>query len=199
MMLILASTAFAGDSAEEISRRMGAGDPVAGKEKSAKCQTCHGVDGNSETAIYPKLAGQHAAYIRKQINDFKSGARVDPVMSPMAALVASDQDLLDIAAYFASQNKMKGASLVDNAAGKARFLGFVTGCHSCHVLNGEGSRPFNGEIPVINGQHRDYLIKQLKSYKSRVRSTESNPAMSLITRYMTDKNIEDVASYVSGL
>ncbi|MBY0575186.1 MAG: cytochrome c4 [Gallionellaceae bacterium] len=198
-IMLICTLAAAGESPEEIRLRVGAGDLVAGKEKSAKCQACHGEDGNSRTDNYPKLAGQYAAYIRQQIHDFKSGARVDPVMSAMAASVESEQDLLDIAAYFASQKPMKGESSVDNKVGKARYLGFVTGCRSCHVPAGEEPAKFNPEIPVIAGQHKEYLIKQLKDYKRGTRRNESNGAMSLMTRYMTDRNIEDVASYVSGL
>lgn len=199
IMLIAASTAFAGDSEEEIKLRMGAGDPVAGKEKSTICQTCHGEDGNSAATEIPKLAGQFAAYIQKQVNDFKSGIRKDPVMSEMAVTVASDQDLLDIAAYFASQKQMKGAEPIHNMAGRARYMGSITGCRTCHGQGGKNLASINPMNPVINGQHKDYLVKQLKNYKNHTRVSESGAAMSLITGYMTEKDIEDVASYVSGL
>ena len=72
-IMLICTLAAAGESPEEIRLRVGAGDLVAGKEKSAKCQACHGEDGNSRTDNYPKLAGQYAAYIRQQIHDFKSG------------------------------------------------------------------------------------------------------------------------------
>lgn len=199
IMLIAASAAYAGDSEEEIKLRMGAGDPVAGKEKSAICQTCHGEDGNSASPEIPKLAGQFAVYIQKQVNDFKSGIRKDPVMSEMAATVASEQDLLDIAAYFASQKQMKGAEAIHNMAGRARYMGSMTGCRTCHGHSGKKPESINMLNPVINGQHKDYLVKQLKNYKNHTRSSESAAAMSLIAGYMTEKDIEDVASYVSGL
>lgn len=81
-----------------------AGDAAAGKAKSAVCGACHGPDGNSSNPLWPNLAGQHAAYLVKQLKDFKSGARKDPVMAPMAAPL-SDQDMENLAAYFTSQKQ----------------------------------------------------------------------------------------------
>lgn len=81
-----------------------AGDAAAGKAKSAVCTACHGADGNSTNPLWPKLAGQHAAYMVKQLKDFKSGARKDPVMAPMAAPL-SDTDMENLAAYYASQKQ----------------------------------------------------------------------------------------------
>jgi cytochrome c553 len=90
-MWILAATAFA------------AGDSAAGKTKAASCGACHGPDGNSTNPMWPKLAGQHSAYLIKQLKAFKSGERKDPLMSPMAAGL-SEKDMEDMAAFFAGQN-----------------------------------------------------------------------------------------------
>ena len=79
-----------------------AGDAAAGKAKSAICGACHGANGNSSNPMWPNLAGQHAPYLVKQLKDFKSGARKDPVMAPMAAPL-SGQDMENLGAYFASQ------------------------------------------------------------------------------------------------
>ena len=81
-----------------------AGDAAAGKSKAATCVACHGPNGNSTNPLWPKLAGQHAAYLEKQLKAFKSGERKDPLMSPMAASL-SPKDIEDIAAYFASQKQ----------------------------------------------------------------------------------------------
>lgn len=81
-----------------------AGDAAAGKSKSAVCGACHGPDGNSTNAMWPNLAGQKAAYLVKQLKDFKSGARKDPIMAPMAAPL-SVQDMENLAAYFTSQKQ----------------------------------------------------------------------------------------------
>ncbi len=82
---------------------LAAGDAAAGKSKSASCGACHGPDGNSTNPLWPKLAGQHAAYLVKQLKAFKSGERKDPLMSPMAAGL-SDKDMEDLSAFYASQN-----------------------------------------------------------------------------------------------
>lgn len=81
-----------------------AGDAAAGKAKSAVCTACHGADGNSTNPLWPNLAGQHAAYMVKQLKDFKSGARKDPVMAPMAAPL-SETDMENLSAYYASQKQ----------------------------------------------------------------------------------------------
>lgn len=81
-----------------------AGDSAAGAQKSAACVACHGAGGNSSNPLWPKLAGQHAAYLEKQMKDFRDGRRQDPLMAPMAAAL-SDTDIADIAAYFAGQQQ----------------------------------------------------------------------------------------------
>ena len=79
-----------------------AGDAKAGKRKAVVCSACHGIDGNSINPLWPHLAGQHAAYLTKQMKAFKSGERKDPVMAPMA-IPLSDTDIEDISAFYASQ------------------------------------------------------------------------------------------------
>ena len=84
------------------SQAWAAGDAAAGKQKAVVCSACHGLDGNSVNPIWPKLAGQHAAYLIKQLKAFKSGDRKDPIMVPMAGPL-SDADMENLAAYFSSQ------------------------------------------------------------------------------------------------
>ena len=96
--------AFAGASLVLSAGAGAAGDAAAGKAKAALCAACHGPDGNSTNPLWPNIAGQHAPYLVKQLKDFKSGARKDPVMSPMA-MPLSDQDIENVAAYFASQKQ----------------------------------------------------------------------------------------------
>lgn len=96
--------AIAGASLVVSAAAGAAGDAAAGKSKSAVCAACHGADGNSANPMWPSLAGQHAPYLVKQMKDFKSGARKDPVMAPMAKPL-SDQDIENLAAYFASQKQ----------------------------------------------------------------------------------------------
>jgi cytochrome c553 len=198
-MLLFTAATFADDIVDDIKQRSGTGDPVAGNFKSALCQICHGEDGISATPSYPNLAGQYAAYIRKQFKNFKMGSRKDPVMSEIAATETNDQDLLDISAYFASQQKMKSAKPVINMDGESQFLSDGNGCVNCHGVNGKGLVPNNSLTPVIGGQHKDYLVKQLKDFRIGDRDNEPDGIMPIIAGMMSDDDIENVARYVSGL
>jgi len=203
LLLLAVNAAYAGDSPEDIKLRIGKGDPAAGKDKSALCQGCHGEKGISEAPTFPKLAGQFANYLQKQIHDFQNEARVDPTMSGMAATVTERQDLLDITAYFASQKQMKGSGS-NNSAGKQLFLegnatSGVYGCVNCHGENGKGKSPDNPIFPVIGGQHKDYLVKQLTDFNKGDRKNDPAGMMGNIAKAMTDAEIEAVADYVSGL
>jgi cytochrome c553 len=186
------------DDLDDIQQRIGAGNPLSGKEKSAFCQGCHGEDGNSAISDFPKLAGQYATYIQKQIKDFKMGARQDPLMTDIALTLTNDQDLLDISAYFASQKQMKGAKRVITKAGQRRFQA-GNGCQTCHGVNGKGLAPDNPIAPVIGGQHKNYLIKQLIDFRRNARTNEGSGMMGMIADLMSDEQIEEIASYESGL
>ena len=197
-MLLSATAGYAGDTPYEIEQRIGTGDPVAGKTKSLICQACHGKNGDSETPDCPKLAGQYAAYIQKEIKDFQTGSRTDPIMTDIALRLTNEQDLLDISAYFASQNQMRGAMAVINKTGEERFTR-GNGCQACHGINGKGLAPNNPFAPVIGGQHKAYLIKQLRDFRSNTRTNEGTGIMGMIASQMSDEQIEAVASYESGL
>jgi cytochrome c553 len=198
LMLLSAPPGYAGDSPDDIKQRIGAGNPAAGKVKSLICQACHGEYGNPATPDCPKLAGQYAAYIQKEIKDFQNGSRADMIMTDIAAKLTNEQDLLDISAYFASQKQMKGARPVISEFGQSRFTA-GNGCQACHGVNGKGLAPGNSRAPVIGGQHKNYLVKQLKDFRSHARTNESTGIMGMIVDLMTDEEIEDVAGYESGL
>lgn len=198
VMLFSATAGYAGDSPDEIKQRIGAGDPVAGKVKSLICQACHGADGNPVTADCPKLAGQYAAYIQKEIRDFQIGSRRDPIMTEIAARLTNEQDLLDISAYFASQKQMIGDVRMFDAAGQRRFVA-GNGCQTCHGVNGKGLAPNNAHAPVIGGQHKRYLVKQLKDFRSAARNNESTGIMGMVAAMMSDEQIDEVTTYESGL
>ncbi|MEO8331461.1 MAG: c-type cytochrome [Gallionella sp.] len=203
VLLFATAAAYAGDSPEDIKQRIGKGDPVAGKDKSGLCQGCHGEDGNSAAPTFPKLAGQFANYLQKQIREFQSEARVDPTMSGMAATVTEPQDLLDITAYFASQKQMKGSD-GSSEAGKKLYLegndaSGVYGCVNCHGENGKGKSPNNAMFPLIGGQHKDYLIKQLTDFNKGDRKNDPAGMMGNIAKLMTPAEIEAVSDYLSGL
>ncbi len=202
LMVLLAPVAGAGDSAADVQARLGTGDPVAGKDKSAMCQGCHGADGNSAAPSFPKLAGQYADYISKQVVDYQKGVRQDPTMTGMAAAVASEQDLHDIAAYFASQKQMKGSGASNEAGRKLYVEGDMArgiyGCVNCHGEQGKGKAADNPLFPVIGGQHKDYLVKQLNDLKGRARSNDPAGMMADIARNMTDADIAATAEYLAS-
>lgn len=186
------------------------GDPVLGKEKAdaERCIECHGVDGNGAgrsngpEGKFAKLAGQHPDYILKQIRDFRSGARKYDQMAIMARSV-SDEDVADIAAYFASQTAMQGQGGEAHASGKDLYergdasRGIVA-CTTCHGANGKGvaGLPL---VPVIGGQEWLYLDKQLRDWRDGERRNSADGVMSNVTRKLTDKEIEELVNYLSGI
>jgi len=191
------------DSAEDIKTRSGSGNPVDGKEKSELCQGCHGKKGISLEPLIPKLAGQYAVYIGKQLRNFQSGARVHQIMAAIAETI-NDDDLADITAYFASQNKMKGDGSEGNPLGKKLFLQgdmsrMMVACVNCHGVNGKGKTPRNPVFPVLGGQHKEYLRGQLINFRGGDRANSPGGVMNIITQKMTDEEIEALADYVSRL
>ncbi len=179
-----------------------AGDAAAGKAKSATCTACHNPDGNSANPQYPKLAGQSADYLTKQLMEFKSGARVNAIMVGMVAPL-SQQDMEDLAAFYASQQIARGAA--DPAlvpAGEAVFRGGnlnsgVSACMACHGVTGAGNPA--AKFPALAGQHADYVELQLKAFRAMERANDAGQMMRQITAKMTDQDIKAVSSYVQGL
>jgi cytochrome c553 len=192
----------AGDeSAESIKLRNGPGDPVAGKEKSLLCQGCHGEEGISIEGLIPKLAGQYGKYIAKELRNYQAGTRSHQIMNAMAATI-SDEDLADIAAYFASRTKMKGSGS-DNELGKKLFQHgdisrTMVACINCHGVNGKGLTPNTSMFPVIGGQQKDYIRRQLVNFRKGDRTNSPNGIMNRITQKLTDAELEALADYVSG-
>ena len=188
-------------SAKLIKLRSGTGNPVEGREKSQLCQGCHGENGNSTEPLIPKLAGQFSNYISKQICDYQAGTRTHKIMSAVAATI-SDDDLADIAAYFASQDKMKGNGSEDNQLGKELFLhGDISktrlACVNCHGVSGKGLAPKISMFPVIGGQHKDYIRRQLVNFRDGYRTNSPNGIMNRIASSLTDTEIESLAEFVS--
>jgi OOP family OmpA-OmpF porin len=211
IMLVATTHAYAIDNPDtpsEINQRIGTGDPVIGKDKSALCQGCHGEDGNSVSGDFPKLSGQWSDYIQKQVREFQNGARYNEVMTDMAMSVDNFHDLFDIAAYFASQKQMGGTPIEDDAEKKLYLEGeklYTEGnkrtgafrCIKCHGEYGKGQPLNNNLFPVLGGQHKAYLIKQLTDFKHEVRENDRSGMMLRITTHLTDHDIEAVATYLS--
>jgi cytochrome c553 len=180
-----------------------AGDPQAGKSKSQVCAACHGADGNSTDPQFPVLAGQHASYIVKQLMDFKAAkTRSNAIMSGMVASL-SQQDMEDLAAYFAQQTRRGGYTPEQYVArGQKVFRAGdastkVPACMSCHGPGGNGN-PL-AVYPSLWGQHAQYTEKQLHDFSSGSRSNDPNGMMRDIATRMTDHEIKAVAEYLTGL
>lgn len=178
------------------------GNAAAGQAKAAACVACHGVDGNSVNPEWPSIAGQHAGYLVKQLQAFKSGARKNDLMTPMA-LPLSPQDMEDLAAHFAAQTprgleaeKSKvelGQRLYRGGNDKTQ----LPACIACHGPNGRGNPP--AQYPSLSGQHATYVAAQLNAYKKGTRTTDATKAMNEIAARLSDEEIQAVASYVQGL
>ena len=180
-----------------------AGDAAAGKTKSAVCAACHGADGNSPAnPLWPKLAGQHESYVVKQLQAFKNGERKDPTMAPMA-MPLSDEDMADLAAYFAGQNKSIGSTDADKLElGEKIYKGGladrkIAACMACHGPSGAGNPA--SVYPSVNGQHAAYVSKSLKDFRSGTRTTDPAGMMRDVVKFMSDAEIEAVSSYIQGL
>ncbi len=178
------------------------GDPAVGKTKSIPCQSCHGLDGNSPNGAWPKLAGQNATYLKKQLEDFKSGARDNAIMSPMAANL-SEEDIKNLAAYYAKQQTSKGVTpkkylkLGEKIYRAGNKETGVPACMACHGPAGNGNPA--AAWPQIAGQHSQYVENQLKAYRSGERTNDPNAMMQGVAEKMSDEEITAVANYVSGL
>jgi cytochrome c553 len=201
--LLAATSANAADSVEVIKQRIGSGNPVAGKTKSELCQGCHGEAGLSLEDLIPNLAGQYANYIAKQLRNFQTGARTHQIMSAMAQTI-NDAELMDIAAYFASQKKMQGNGKGEDPVAKNLFLKGDTSrdippCMSGHGENGKGKAPNISTYPVIGGQHKGYLRAQLTHWRSGERSNSPDGVMNKVAKSLTDAEIEALTDYLSGL
>lgn len=179
-----------------------AGNAAAGKNKSAACAACHGADGNSGAPNFPKLAGQDAQYLSKQLADFKAGVRKDPLMAGMVAGL-SKKDMDDLGAYYASQKIKPGVASGDAATlKKAERLyrggdakSGISACMSCHGPSGHGIPP---RFPAVSGQHATYTQKQLMDFKTGARSNDSE-VMTRIAFRMSEAEIKAVSEYMAGL
>lgn len=179
-----------------------AGDATAGQGKTAVCTACHNADGNSVVGTFPKLAGQGEKYLLKQLNDIKSGTRSVPEMTGMLDNL-TDQDLADIAAYFASKKVQLGQAAADQVeAGQKIWRAGVAdkglaACTACHGPNGKGID--SAAYPALSGQHAQYVESTLKKFASGERSNDPASMMRDIAAKMSEAEMKAVAQYIQGL
>ena len=197
-VVIAATCALLGSATAALA----AGDATAGRAKSATCAACHNADGNSTNPEYPKLAGQGADYLFKQLQEYQNGTRANPIMLGMAAAL-SEQDMRDLAAFYASQTITRDAADPELAPlGQAIFLGGnlssgVSACMACHGPAGAGNPA--AKFPSLAAQHAQYTETQLKAFRSMERANDAGQMMRNIAARMTDAEIKAVASYIQGL
>lgn len=186
------------------------GSVQAGAVKAAVCFACHGPNGDSVVATFPRLAGQNAVYIAEQLHLFRSGVRPNPIMDPMAQTL-SDQDIDNLAVFFAAQTPTGlEADPTLWKAGKALYLSGdpkrdVPACVACHGPLGRGN-PAAG-YPALRAQQSVYVVTQLQSYADGTRysgkhaesATPNSIIMFTIAKRMTPAQMQAVASYVQGL
>ncbi len=182
-------------------------DPAKGQQIAASvCAACHGADGNSTIPANPKLAGQHAAYLYKQLRNFKvkpgakEAERPNPVMAGFAAQL-SDEDMRNVAAFYASQT-LKPSVARDKdvvALGQKIYRGGienknVPACAGCHSPNGAG---IPDEFPMIAGQFAEYTQSQLVAFRQHLR--RNSVQMTSIASRMSDDEIKALSEYIAGL
>lgn len=190
-----------------------AGEAPAAAQKAAKpdlakgeasytavCAACHAADGNSTVTAQPKLAQQHPEYLVKQLQDFKSGKRNDPVMKGFASML-SDEDMKNIA-YWVTTKAGKAGFAKDKelvALGERIYRGGIqdrniAACAGCHSPNGAG---IPAQYPRLSGQHADYTVTQLVAFRDGKRG--NSPQMAGVAAKMNDREIKAVADYIAGL
>jgi cytochrome c553 len=183
MWLAVLATSIASVNAQSIS---------AGERKYGVCARCHGINGRSIKVNYPILAGQAAPYILLQLHAFKQGRRSNPNMNGVMPQL-SDADMRDLAAFLEASEPY--SSPYESEAIKAirgKKMAESAQCVSCH-LGDSNSR--GGEFPVIQGQHRDYVVKQLRDFKAGRRTNDYTGLMQNKTQSLSDTDIEDLGNY----
>jgi cytochrome c553 len=179
-----------------------AGDAALGAQKAAVCGACHGMTGSSVNPEWPSLAGQPASFIVGQLQQFRDGTRVNPLMTPMAAPL-SDADMADLAAHFAQQTPAGLEADPSNwKAGERLFRGGdaergIPACFACHGPQGRGNAP--AAYPALRAQHAVYTYNQLRAFASGGRKSTGNEIMQVIASQLTDEEMRALASYTQGL
>lgn len=205
LAFVLSPAVLAADSGGQgdEEKQLFEGDKAAGAKLSGTCVACHGADGNSTNPEWPKIAGQHASYTFAQLQAFKSGDRQNALMAGQVANL-SEQDMRDLAVYYAGQKAKPGVadeSLVEDGAriyraGKADRG--IPACSGCHGPAGTGNP--TAVYPRVSGQHAPYLQAQLESYRSGERNNSRQAKiMSAVAAELTDDQIKALSSYMSGL
>ena len=184
------------------------GDADKGSQLVESCVACHGIDGNSISTDWPKLAGQNQKYLLEELKHFRDGERNNVLMMAVIPYLQalSDQDLLDIAAFYSKYNANVGQAKNDEELlalgtqlyrfGDAKKQ--IPACTSCHAVYGQGNRLAG--YPAVAGQQIGYLTSTLKAYRLKERNAgESSLVMQAIAENLSDYEIDALANYMHGL
>ncbi|MDY6981155.1 MAG: c-type cytochrome [Pseudomonadota bacterium] len=189
---------------------LAAGDVNAGKQLARQgngqgataCIACHGANGEGNAATgFPRLAGLNADYLAKQLHDYQSGSRQNPVMQPFAKAM-SDSEIRNVAAYYASLDPKTGASRsATNQTGQELAMrgdwdATIPACISCHGPGGRGIEP---EFPALAGQHASYITSQLQAWRNGKRHNDENDLMKVVAERLDSNQINAVAEYFANL
>lgn len=167
---------------------------AAGRDKAQLCFACHGADGNSQNPLYPILAGQSWRYIYIELKDFKEGRRSDPLMSPIAAPLSTD-DMIALGNFFAAQKPRPIPFQFDGEKVQAgRKTSDAVLCPMCHL----GGFVGQNDIPRVAGQYPQYIKKQLQDFKARRRSNDAGN-MTSVAATLSDQDIENLSQYIGNL
>lgn len=183
------------------------GDVKAGESKNAMCSGCHAINGYQasfpEIHKVPMISGQNAKYIVLSLNAYKKGERKHPSMRGIAETL-SDQDMADLAAYYSVSGVVAGAAPIAEKASKepaaqVQALLAKANCSACHGAN--FSKPIDPSYPKLGGQHADYLLVALKSYKveKNAKVGRNNAIMAGMSKQYTNAELKLMANYLSSL
>ena len=207
LVLLMAQSAI---QAADVPVVPASGDVAAGKAKSAMCMACHGADGNSPSSAFPSIAGQNAAYIAKQLQDYKSGKRVNALMVGMVAAL-TPEDMQNLGAFYASQSVTpqppvaadaqslveKGRVLYQTGRAANGAVPAVAACSACHGAAGFGNA--SAAYPALHAQHAAYTELMLKSFRDGARSNDLNAVMRQAGQALTDDDIRALAAYTASM
>lgn len=195
--VLMVGSVFAADSAPKAAKPdLAKGEAIV----AGVCAACHAADGNSMIPANPKLAQQHPEYILKQLQEFKSGKRANPVMMGFAAQM-SPEDMRNVAYFVASKTASPGFAKEKEtvALGEKIYRGGIAdrqiaACAGCHGPNGSG---MPAQYPRLSGQHADYTVSQLTQFRDGIR--KNNLQMTQVAAKLNDREIKAVADYIAGL